>query len=217
MKPLSCFYLIITISLLLIGCKEKEYIYPTLTTEFCGLKTNASGVGHYLVTDDDKQLWIENQSGVSGLKSDTTYRVVSRYAPANDSPNPTAVKLYGIANVIAPIPIKERQFQQFHTDAVELQSIWKKGDYLNLVVRVKMKEKVHIFHFIENKLEEIDGKRTLYLTLYHDRKNDIEAFYQTTYLSVPLWSYSNRLQEGDTIVFQLNTYKEGMISRTFIY
>ena len=53
--------------------------------------------------------------------------------------------------------------------------------------------------------------------LYHDRKGDVEGFDQKYYLSVPLWHYQGILNKGDEIVFQLNTYKEGMTSRTFTY
>ena len=50
-----------------------------------------------------------------------------------------------------------------------------------------------------------------------DRKGDVEGFDQKFYLSVPLWHYQDKLNKGDHIVFNLNTYQEGTTSRTFIY
>ena len=52
---------------------------------------------------------------------------------------------------------------------------------------------------------------------YHHRKDDVEGFMQKYYLSVPLWHYQGKLNKGDTIVFELYTYKEGMTQRTFTY
>ena len=37
------------------------------------------------------------------------------------------------------------------------------------------------------------------------------------YLSIPLWHYQGVLDKGDQIILQLNTYKEGMTSRSFTY
>ncbi|MGL4851608.1 MAG: hypothetical protein ACRC3Z_02985 [Phocaeicola sp.] len=217
MKRLYYLYLILTTSLLLIGCSKEAYVYPELTTEFINLGTDNTGVGKYLLTDQGERLAIENTTGLGGLKKDTVYRVVSRHAPI-DGFDETTVRVYAIESVIAPIPVHESEFREIYTDAVELQSIWRKEEFINMVLRVKVKDTAHGFHFIENRIElEEDGTKTLYLTLYHDRKEDVEAFYRTSYLSVPLWHYSNQLKEGDKIVFQLNTYKEGMTSRTFIY
>lgn len=216
MKPFRCLCLLIIATLLLTSCGDEEYVYPELITEFINLETDNGGIGNYLVTDHEERFYIENHSALSGLKSDTLYRVVSRYAAVHHSAEPT-VTLYAIESAIAPIPLPESQFSEIYTDAVELQSIWRKGEFINLVLKVKVKDTAHGFHFIENKIEEVEGIRTLYLTLYHDRKEDIEAFYRTSYLSVPLWYYSDKLEKGDQIVFQLNTYKEGMTSRTFTY
>ena len=62
-----------------------------------------------------------------------------------------------------------------------------------------------------------DGTQTLTLTLYHDRKGDIEGFNEKHYLSIPLWHYQDILNKGDQIVLQLNTYKEGMTSRNYTF
>lgn len=217
MKSLRFLFFIILTSFLLFSCKKETYIYPNLLTEFSNLETDETGRGKYLLSDDGKRLEIENTEILGGLKKDTVYRVVCRYEVIN-SGNSELVNIYAIKYAIAPKPISISDFREIYTDAVELQSIWQKNDYLNIILRVKIKDTAHGLHFIENKIEnESDGTRTLYLTLYHDRKNDLEAFYETSYLSVPLWSYSERLQRGDKIVFQLNTYKEGMTNRTFIY
>ena len=84
--------------------------------------------------------------------------------------------LYNTQLVISPVPLSESKFKEIKTDPVAIQSIWRGGNYLNLILQVKVKDQKHGYHFIENKLENKDGEQTLYLTLYHDRNNDIEGF-----------------------------------------
>ena len=87
-----------------------------------------------------------------------------------------------------------------------------------MILNIKIKEKGSKLAFIEDGISTgDDGKQTLSLTLFHNRNNDIEGFDQKYYLSVPLWHYHDILQKGDAIVFNLNTYKEGMTSRIFTY
>ena len=83
--------------------------------------------------------------------------------------------LYNTQLVISPVPLSESKFKEIKTDPVAIQSIWRGGNYLNLILQVKVKDQKHGYHFIENKLENKDGEQTLYLTLYHDRNNDIEV------------------------------------------
>ena len=125
--------------------------------------------------------------------------------------------LYNTQLVISPVPLPESKFKEIKTDPVAIQSIWRGGNYLNLILQVKVKDQKHGYHFIENKLENKDGEQTLYLTLYHDRNNDIEGFNRKVYLSVPLWAYAGKLHKGDKIVFNIHTYKEGMTSRIFYF
>ena len=202
-------------TVLLCACGEEEYIYPDLITEMTCLKTNSEGIGTEIITDDG-QIWhLQESNRPDSLTADSTYRVVSRFAPITDSD----AKVYSLWKVISPLPKPEREYQSTHTDPVSLQSIWRSGDYLNMVLQVLVKDQEHDLSFIESALRtnETNKEQTLILTLYHDRKGDVEGFYQKFYLSVPLWHYKGILNKGDQIVFQLNTYKEGVIQRTFTY
>ena len=87
-----------------------------------------------------------------------------------------------------------------------------------MVLQVMVKDKEHELSFIDNGItSNANGTQTLHLTLFHHRKDDVEGFMQKYYLSVPLWHYEGKLNKGDTIVFELYTYKEGMTQRTFTY
>ena len=202
-------------TLILSACGEEEYIYPDLITEMTCLKTNSEGIGTEIVTDDGQVWHLQEGNRPDSLTADSTYRVVSRFAPITNSD----AKVYSLWKVISPLPKPEREYESTHTDPVSLQSIWRSGDYLNMVLQVLVKDQEHELSFIETALRtnETNKKQTLMLTLYHDRKGDVEGFYQKFYLSVPLWHYKGILNKGGQIVFQLNTYKEGVIQRTFTY
>ena len=197
----------------------EEYVYPDLITEMVCLKTNAEGFGTQIVTDEGKVWHLREGNQPDSLTADSTYRIVCRYAPQTplEGMNLEATA-YSFLSVIAPIPLPASSFETIYTDPVSIQSIWRSGDYLNMILNIKIKEKGSKLAFIEDGISTgNDGKQTLSLTLFHNRNNDIEGFDQKYYLSVPLWHYQNILQKGDTIVFNLNTYKEGMTSRIFTY
>ena len=214
MKAYLKIWNILLAALILSACDEEEYVYPDLITEMSCLKTDAEGFGTQIITDEGFVWNLKTGNQPKDLTPDSIYRVVSRFAPTNDS----EAQAYSLWSVIAPLPKPESEFPAIKTDPVNIQSIWQSGDYLNMVLQVMVKDQEHEFSFIENDISNhTDGCRTLTLTLFHDRKNDTEGFDQKFYLSVPLWHYKGILNKGDTIVFQLNTYKEGMTSRTFLY
>ena len=196
------------------ACGEDEYVYPDLVTEFSCLTTDAKGYGTQIVTDEGKVWHLQEGNRPNKLTPDSTYRVVSRFAPIDD----TYATAYSLWKAISPIPQPENMYETIHTDPVSIQSIWKSGNYLNLILQIKVKDKQHELSFIDHGIvTNEDGTQTLTLTLFHDRKDDVEGFDEKHYLSVPLWYYQENLKQGDHIVIHLNTYKEGMISRTYTY
>lgn len=212
------FFLPFVFLLLLCACNDDDYVYPSVLTDMIDLQTDETGTARYLVTDEGTRWRIQARTGLDGLVPDTTYRTVTMYAPLTDTgTTEKEARLYNTQLVISPVPLPESRFEEIKTDPVAIQSIWRSGDYLNLILQVKAKDRQHSYHFIENGLEDRNGKRTLCLTLYHDSNNDIEGFNRKVYLSVPLWAYTDRLESGDEIVFRIRTYTEGMTSRTFNY
>lgn len=219
MRLLSKPTFILFTAIFLSACGEEKYVYPNLITEMSCLKTDAKGIGTQIITDT-RIIWhIQEGNRPDSLTADSIYRVVSRFAPLSTADASKAeATVYSLWPVIAPIPKAEAEYETIHTSPVSIQSVWRSGDYLNMVLQVMVKDQKHELSFIDNGIvTNPDGTRTLTLTLFHDRKNDVEGFDQKFYLSVPLWHYQGKLNKGDSIVFQVNTYKEGMTSRTFIY
>ena len=207
-------YSILLAALLFTSCGEEEYVFPDLVTEMVCLKTDANGYGTHFITDKGHVWNLPKGNQPNKLTADSTYRVVSRYAPLND----TDAHAYSFYQTLSNRPQPAGEYESIHTDPVSIQSIWRSGDYLNIILQIKVKDQKHDLDFIENGVaENPDGTKTLTLTLYHDRKNDVEGFDEKYYLSIPLWHYQDKLNKGDQIVFQLNTYKEGMTSRNYTY
>ena len=207
-------YSILLAALLFTSCGEEEYVFPDLVTEMVCLKTDANGYGTHFITDKGHTWNLQKGNQPNKLTADSTYRVVSRYAPLND----TDAQAYSFYQTISNLPKPAGEYESIHTDPVSIQSIWRSGDYLNMVLQIKVKDQKHDLSFIDNGITtNADGTQTLALTLYHDRKGDVEGFDEKYYLSIPLWHYQGKLDKGDQIIFQLNTYQEGMTSRTFTY
>lgn len=214
MKLLKKAMTILFTASLLCSCGEDDYVYPDVVTEFVCLQTDAQGTGYRLITDEGETMDIPvSQRPKDELTPDSIYRVISKYVPKDNEAD-----VYVLQSVNAPLPQAESQFEEVHTDAVSIQSIWRSGDYLNLILQVKVKDQKHVFAFIDKGITtDADGGQTLSITLYHDRNNDVEGFYRKAYLSVPLWHYKKQLKKGDLIELHLNTYEEEMTTRTYTY
>lgn len=197
------------------ACKEEEYVYPDVITEFIGAATDENGTLTRLVADNGEEYRIQARSGLDGLKKDTLYRTISIYQPLENQ----TVQLYSSELVLSMIPVSAKQIiGDIKTDPVDIERIWLSGKYLNMVLLAKVKEESHSYHFIDQGIQkEADATQTLHLQLYHNRNNDYEAFTRKVYLSVPLWAYDGKLKQGDKIVFHISTYEEGDTQREFIY
>lgn len=194
---------------LLICCKkEDDYVYPPVLTEILSAGTTAGGYLSYLHTDKGKTYRAINGERISGLSPDTLYRVIGVYEITGEESKQAEALIYSLKMIVSPNPVKaDRISGGIKTDPVEIQSIWRSGDYINLALLVKAQNGKHSFHFIQTDLKEEGNCKKLYLALYHDRGDDVEAYTQTAYLSVPLAKYQNILEPGDSILFSINTYK----------
>ena len=124
-------------SLLLGACGEDDYVYPNVLTDMIDLKTDHTGTGRYLITDEGTEWRIQSRTGLDGLAPDTTYRTVTMYAPLTDSEEAEKeAMLYNTQLVISPVPLSESKFKEIKTDPVAIQSIWRGGNYLNLILQV---------------------------------------------------------------------------------
>ena len=198
------------------ACSNDEYVYPSVITEFTEICTNAKGELEHIHTDKNERYTIEHREGLDGLVPDSTYRAMTIYAHTD---NPNIVSLYTAQLAIAPIPVPHTAFKEgIKTDPLDIQSIWYTHRYINMILVPMMKDKGHLFHFVDNGITlENDGTQILDITLYHDRANDYEAFKKEVYLSVPIYHYADKLHDNDKIRININTYQKGYITKEYTY
>ncbi len=201
------------------ACKDEEYVYPNVLTEMVDIKTDSSGKLSSIDTDYGSSYKINERSGLEGFTPDSVYRTLSIFETLDSESNSMSATLYSCQFVISAIPSTEDKFTDgIKTDPLDIERIWRSGDYINMVLDVKAKDKTHIINFIDYGINENpDGSSTLSITLYHNQNGDYEAFTKKAYASVPLWPYKEKLKQGNKIEITVNTYKEGITKREFNY
>lgn len=195
-------YILLISALLLAACGKDEYVYPPVLTEFISAGTDESGCISTLQTDKGVSYRLENRDKYTGLTADSVYRVIAVYE-VKDTVSLSAY-IYSLGNVFAPEPVTEWS-EEIIQDPVDVQSIWLSGDYLNMILLVKAQNEKHTFRFIR-----MEDSPSFHLTLYHDKGEDVEAYTQRAYLSVPLQKYKTYCKE---IYFTINTFEYG--NRTY--
>ncbi len=184
----------------LTACSNDPPTYPDLLTSFVDMRIASNGQDHWMQTDDGQQYSVTYMCDMKDLVRDSLYRMVGRYELLDNH----KAKVYAVAKTVSSAP---QHFAEFYTDPVKVQSIWQSGSYLNLVLQVMVHDVQHEFAFAT---EQID-KTNMRITLCHDRKDDIEGFYEKVYVSVPLTQYAQWMNDGKALEFCVNTY-EGMRS-----
>lgn len=212
--------------MLSVGACKDDYSYPNVLTELADVQTDASGHLKTLTTDNGDIFTIGKCASTDKFVADTLYRMLTIFEPLEEQPK--LLLVHTAHPVFSELAQPIFNFKDgVKTDPVDIQSIWRSGDYLNMILLVQTKDQRHEFHFVEKGIyhyEEQDNSKTiqsnkerqvLELTLYHDRNEDYEAFTTKYCFSVPLRPYEGKLKKGDIIRFSLNTYKEGNTSREF--
>lgn len=136
------------------GCKEEDYVYPSVVTEFIGAQTDSDGTISQLVADNGTVYPVLQRDGLGGLIADTLYRTISIYEPLpQEDGKETAAQLYSCQLVLSMNPLAEKAFKgQIKTDPVDIQSIWLSGNYVNMILLVQYKDQTHAYHFIDEAL-----------------------------------------------------------------
>lgn len=189
--------------------KGDGYVYPSLVTEFVDAQTNVSSTIEKIKTDKGSVYTLSNTIQGKNLTPDSTYRAYCKYEISEE--NITAAKVYTLKLILSPNPINIRYFTaEIKTDPVAVKSIWRGGNYINIVLSVMVHgDAAHTYHFIDKGFTlNSDGTKTENILLYHNRQNDVEGWTEDVYLSIPLNKYKGVLSEGDRIKFDVNTGTE---------
>ena len=90
-----------------VSCKEDDYVYPSVVTEFIDGQTDSEGVLSRLITDEGEVYTIQLREGLDGLTPDSLYRTVSVYQPLTESGE---VYLYSAQLIMALDPLPAASF-----------------------------------------------------------------------------------------------------------
>lgn len=205
------------LALLICGCgqADEDYRYPSVLTDYVCLATGAAGKVERMLLDNGASYSVsfaETYEKVPAFKADTLYRVVSVYE-LNAAEQEVEAVIYSIGSVVSAVPVPLHKGEQMHQEPVYLQSIWLSGGYLNMVLEVKALNGKHSIGFVDTTPEGMQGKE---FAFYHKVVDDVEAYRQKLYGSIPLGPFEENLQQGDTLRFVVNTYDDGLCSYEFV-
>ena len=198
MKKLLFLLMLVTLA----ACGKDEYHYPSVKLAYLTGYSDSQGALQHVQTDDGSLLTVAQDATGLAIRPDSLIRMVANYETTEQG-----TTVYGALAAIAPVPQPAEQFTDgIQTDPAEVLSIWLGWNYLNIILNVKAQNKQHSLHFIEDKVEETDGQTDVYLRLFHDDGDDLQAYTKRAYLSVPLLTYARADGRPTTIHFSLLTY-----------
>ena len=205
--------------LLAVACKQENYEtgdgdYSLLRADFAVAHTDASKTIDYFLTDENDQLTLQqpNQKSWASV-ADTFYRVMVYYNKVEDAKaDVVSMTRVNVARMMPKDSLKEAEKR----DPVKLESIWlsKNKRYLNSGFYLKTgastdDNQLHRLAIIQDTvIVNADGKKTMYLWLFHDRGNVPEYYSQRSYYSIPVDTLS-----VDSISLTIPTYN-GMVTKT---
>lgn len=197
-----CTALILMLSGFLLSCSDDDGKVGNLKLSFVDLQTDGEGNTTTMQTDDGQTFTVTNP--LTRLRPDTTYRYVVYYEL-----NAGGVRLASHVAAVAGKPATLSPAERV-THPVQVESIWRSGKYINLVLNIKGKDGGHTLGFIDNGISLApSGTRYLDLQLYHNAHNDREAYFHNVYASCLLRSYDDRLRPGrDSILFSVCQYSD---------
>lgn len=202
---------------MLCGCKgaDEDFRYPSVITDYACLLTGAEGEAERLRLDNGLSYPIaitdeyrEAHRELPAYRPDTVYRVISIYELGPDS----VAYLYSLAQTVSVVPTPLREGETLHQDPVYLQSYWLGGGYLNMVIELKALNGQHSIGFVDTTPDAMHGKE---ISFYHRVIEDVEAYRQKVYCSLPLAPFDGYLQQGDTLRLVINLYDEGVTELEF--
>jgi hypothetical protein len=205
----------------LAGCSSGGSTYPSVQLAFVTAKTDAGGKVTGFTTDKGRFYAVGEDASSAVYSPDTTKRIIANYElrPSEENAADTVAYLYASAATISPLPQPASYFKEgIKNDPAEVLSGWMGRNYLNIVLNILSQSAKHSIAFVEQSVTtDAAGRRTVSLLLYHNSNNDVQAYTQRAYLSIPLHQYAGSDNSGATIVFSLYTNDGSLKSYTYDY
>lgn len=206
---------------LLAACgDDDDYYYPSVKLEYLTAFSGADGDLQTILTDDGKSYPVVEDATKMRIDANSSARIVSNFGTMNAADGTAGVKLYAALKTVSPLPMPAEKFKDgVKTDPADIQAIWMGLNYLNVTLEIKSQQGKHKFGFIEDEIvvDAATGTNNVYITLYHDAGNDMQAYTQRAYLSMPLAQYAEEGIRKVVVHFSLHTYSGAVKTYSFDY
>ena len=207
MKKYCDWWLLPLLACLLAGCGDDDYHYPSVKLEFLTAFSGADGYLRSVVTDEGETLPVVEDKTKTNIEANASVRVISNYASEVTADGTAGAVLYALSGVLSVVPQTVDKFEEgVKTDPTDVLGIWMGLDYLNMTLIVKENGE-HKFHFIEDEVivDTATGCSEVYLTLYHDAKEEVVSYTRRAYASVPLRQYAAEGIQKVMVHFSVHT------------
>lgn len=192
------------------ACEEEDYYYPSVKLEFVTVEAGADGQMLRLIPDKGEALDVLEDLTHSTITPNTCKRVLSNYEVVSPDEATALAKIYSLQAVTVCEPKKENDpaFQDgLKTDPVEVTSIWVGGEYLNMILTIKVKGGAqHKLGMVEERIDEGGADKVITLSLFHQANGDEGYYHRRAFVSVPLTQYGSA--KPIRIKFKYHTYDE---------
>lgn len=205
---------------LLTACGDDEYHYPDVKLEYLTAFSGAAGDLVSILTDEGTTFSVVSDASKINIDENSSVRIVANYGKVATADGTEGMKLYSSIKTVSPLPMPADKFKDgVKKDPANILGIWMGLNYLNITLEVKAQSGRHKFGFIEDEVitNAETGKSEVYLTLYHDAGDDVQAYTQRAYLSVPLQQYAVNGIRSVNIHFNLLTYSGKVETYNFEY
>ena len=219
MKKYCDWWLLPLLACLLAGCGDDDYHYPSVKLEFLTAFSGADGYLRSVVTDEGETLPVVEDKTKTNIEANASVRVISNYASEVTADGTAGAVLYALSGVLSVVPQTVDKFEEgVKTDPTDVLGIWMGLDYLNMTLIVKENGE-HKFHFIEDEVivDTATGCSEVYLTLYHDAKEEVVSYTRRAYASVPLRQYAAEGIQTVMVHFSVHTYSGDIKTYDFVY
>lgn len=186
---LKCF-LFCTLAFLAVACgDDDEAPAPSVRMDFLEANTDAQGIVVSLTTDAGSELSVSQK--ITTDVADTTFRCVCAYALDDVQ---RRADVYSIKHIYSKHPIPASELTERPSDPVKVQSAWKSGGYVNIMLgELTTGVEDHVYAFSEDVAPDAtNGSDKAVLTVLHARpEGDAESYTRDVYLSIPVERYES--------------------------
>lgn len=184
---------------------------PSYRTDILCALTNSDSLVTDIQFDNGRSYHVASQH-IRSRVPNASIRCYSSFEITEDS---TSVKIYDIKQISCYTPLPADSFKIHPQDPVNVTSVWKSGNYINLCI-APLVSAIKDFHydFCIDSITDSKGKTLIHTSLLYQRaKNGSEYYTQKFYHSIPLASNGYPCP-FDSLYLYINTY-EGIKTYTF--